>query len=196
MSKKLIGYAILGLAGIVGLYWFYKKGMSEGAQTALSGGLSGFGGAARGLIGETLGFEPTMGKQESMNAAQGMKARPSGAPTTQASTVKDPAKLALELQKLSNRNRSTTAKNVQSRTSGVSRDPVPLGRRIPSGSFGARGAVGQGSPATTAKPTQTKAMPTTTATRATGTGMAKGDTSRYNVRGRGRGTRQHYGGRF
>ena len=76
-SNKTIGYVAIGGAIIVGIYWLYKNAMTEGAQKALSGGLGGFGGAARGLLGEMPGMSSLMGKGEAQTMNQSMAQRPS-----------------------------------------------------------------------------------------------------------------------
>ena len=142
VSTKTMGYIAVGGAMIVGIYWFYKNAMTEGAQKALSGGLGGFGGSAKNLLGELPGIGTFMGKGEAQAANQAMSARPSpvqphSTPYTGTGGQAIFPKGDLRTVATPDRERrSSEAKRVATQTSSIHRFQPGYGRQMMSGVSG------------------------------------------------------------
>ena len=138
LSNKTLAYAAIGFGALVIGYFIYKNALTKGAQEALSGGLSGFGGMSKTFLGD-MGFDaPFLSKKESQTAISQMKGAPSpvpphspavrtiqGAPFSAASANKAAAPVASMPEARMNVNKA-----VQTQTSSNIRPAIVGGRTV------------------------------------------------------------------
>lgn len=144
VSNKTLGYVALVAAGVIGVYVIWKKGLSEGAKSTLSGISGKFGGAAKSMIGESTGDPALMGKAESQAAVQNVAHRMSSMPATQASTKKQAAmtkgglftKSAMQKAPGGHIRPTAPVQQVSARTSGAIRAIPGMGRLMSRGKGG------------------------------------------------------------